>query len=264
LTNSVINDCWNTGNITGISGGGICQRIYLGTIKNSFNTGKVTVNNEDDDPIGGGIIGNCLASQIIACYNTGEVTGSKLDAEHDLGGIAGSTGGYNDGSPVSTYIIACYNTGKMWSNFENATDDHCIYIGGISGYNGRRGAEIIACYNTGIVAYTATGEEDELGVGNISGYNNYNNGDTIKEPVITACYWKEIEGNPANGIGYKKAASGGAASDEGAIKFASDAWPTVSTHNEWGTGDGSESGKYWKDLGGWQSGSPVYPRLWFE
>jgi hypothetical protein len=262
LTNSSITNCQNTGSISaGRYGGGICSYPAQSTIKNSFNGGIVTVEYANGNIVGGGIAGYCKGSQIIACYNTGEVKGISSKSDIALGGICGDNGGVNN--TATTYIIACYNTGKVWSDFENATDDNCIYIGGISGYTNRYGVEITACYNTGIVAYTATEEEDELGVGNISGYNTYKSSDSISAPVITACYWADIEYNPTNGIGYKETVSEGAASDEGAIKFADNVWPATTTDTAWGIGnkDGSASGHYWASLGSYNG---EYPRLWFE
>jgi hypothetical protein len=262
LNSSHIINCENTGdNIAGRYGGGICAGIRLqSTIKNSFNTGTVTVEYASSSIAGGGIAGFCNNSQIIACYNTGEIKGISSESEIALGGICGdSTAGSASGF---AQITACYNTGKVWSNYQ-AEDDECIYIGGIAGYAGRYGVEITACYNIGIVTYTMTGEEDELGVGNISGWNTYWSGDTKKEPVITACYWKDIEDNPTNGIGYKETESGGAASDEGAIKFTDDTWPATTTNTAWGIGnkDGSANGHYWASLGNFGGN---YPRLWFE
>jgi hypothetical protein len=46
--------------------------------------------------------------------------------------------------------------------------------------------------------------------------------------------------------------------------FSNDAWPILAAHQQWGTGDGSGDGKYWKTLGNWNNGNPVYPKLWYE
>ncbi|MDR1863971.1 MAG: hypothetical protein LBR08_00175 [Bacteroidales bacterium] len=46
--------------------------------------------------------------------------------------------------------------------------------------------------------------------------------------------------------------------------FSASAWPTIGANAEWGIGDGSGSGKWWKSLGNWNGGNPVYPKLWFE
>jgi hypothetical protein len=88
-------------------------------------------------------------------------------------------------------------------------------------------------------------------VGGVCGY--------LSTPLsITACYWKYIPDDDADyGIG-------NSASNTGTTTFAPGAWPTTETHQQWGTGNGSGDGKYWKSLGSWNSGNPVYPTLWFE
>ncbi|WP_010260777.1 hypothetical protein, partial [Treponema primitia] len=77
--------------------------------------------------------------------------------------------------------------------------------------------------------------------------------------TITACYWVErtdVTGSTTNG--------------GGGTLFSDSAWPSTTGSSgqstEWGTGDGSGSGTYWKSLGGWNGGGTytVYPTLWFE
>jgi hypothetical protein len=84
----------------------------------------------------------------------------------------------------------------------------------------------------------------------VVGHNYYS-------PIVTACYWANYSGN---GIGD---GSGG-----DAIKFSSTAWPAVGSEagksSQWGIGDGSGSGKYWKIIGSWNNGNPAYPKLWWE
>jgi hypothetical protein len=74
----------------------------------------------------------------------------------------------------------------------------------------------------------------------------------------TACYWG---GNSL------------AATGTGLTQFGPTDWPSEDPsdvnnyHLQWGTGDGSEDGKYWKSLGGWdigEGGTPVYPKLHWE
>jgi uncharacterized protein YjdB len=101
------------------------------------------------------------------------------------------------------------------------------WVGGIAGYS----ITAIACYNTGVI----TGD----GRGNTGGI-------VAQAGTKTACYVKD----PVN-------TGGGTA-------FSATAWPSTAANAEWGTGDGSGSGKYWKDLGGWNGGSPTYPKLFFE
>jgi hypothetical protein len=75
--------------------------------------------------------------------------------------------------------------------------------------------------------------------------------------TVTACCWdSSVTGAPANGIGDP-------ASDTDAEPFNGTAdFPNVSGGNvEWGTGDGSGSGKYWK---AGTTGGGQLPKLWFE
>jgi hypothetical protein len=71
------------------------------------------------------------------------------------------------------------------------------------------------------------------------------------------CYWtKSAESNTAvNGVGEP-------ASNTEILLFGGSNWPTNTA--QWGTGDGSGDNKYWKSLGGWNGGNPVYPKLYFE
>jgi uncharacterized protein YjdB len=162
----------------------------------------------------------------IACVNTGAV--------NTTGQYAGGIVAYCFDGAIPTGVIACYNTGTI-----TGTGSNPHTMGGIAGQmNGSKG--ITASYSTGLVTSSAAG------VGAIVGVNN---------ATVTHCYWNT--GN-ANAIGTNNGAS------TGNLKFSATAWPATSTHTEWGIGDGSGSGKYWKSLGSWNGGSPVYPKLFFE
>jgi hypothetical protein len=110
-------------------------------------------------------------------------------------------------------------------------------MGGIAGQmSGSLG--VVACYNTGMVNSSATS------VGGIAG---------VGYAAVQYNYWNT---NNANATGNS--------TGTGNLKFSAANWPTASTHAQWGTGDGSGDGKYWKSLGNWNGGSPVYPKLFFE
>jgi hypothetical protein len=112
-------------------------------------------------------------------------------------------------------------------------------------------SSIIACYNTGSVSGSSN-------VGGVYGSSSVSSHYYSSSFSITACYWQDITGDNADyGIGKP-------ASNISTIIFALGAWPITGTHQQWGTGDGSGNGKYWKALGGWNGGNPVYPTLWFE
>ena len=161
-----------------------------------------------------------------ACINSGVVSTS--------GQYAGGIVAYCFDGSIQTGAVACYNTGAITGTGSNPHS-----IGGIAGQmNGSKG--VTACYSTGLVTSSASG------VGAIVGVNN---------ATATYCYW-----NTAN----TAAIGSGSGTSAGNMKFSATNWPTISTHTEWGTGDGSDSGKYWKSLGNWNGGNPVYPKLFFE
>lgn len=250
-----IENCSNTGTISGYYAGGICgEASAYATILKCHNEGEVSATSETQDSgCAGGIIGYNKA-MVKDCWNTGKISG-----ENGTGGICGE----NSGS-----IIACYNTGTILGE---------SYTGGVCGLNGNSGETITACYNTGAV----TGGRHYTG--GICGYNYvkitacYNTGtvastdpstnslgsfcgnnSTDEAAVITACY----------GAGNDTLENVGAGQAGDIQKFSDTAWPVTGTASgqsaEWGVGDGSDSGKYWKSIGSWNNGTPTYPTLWFE
>ncbi|MDR1155628.1 MAG: DUF4988 domain-containing protein [Bacteroidales bacterium] len=176
----------------------------------------------------GGVCGYILSGNIKACCNTGSVSGKNY-----VGGVCGYC--WHPNTPSSYSIAACYNTGSVSGK---------IYVGGVCGSN--PSMYVRACYNTGSVL------GDEI-VGGVSG-----------QGYLRDCYWKDIASDDAinGGISIGDAINGSIST--GTTIFAINAWPTTGTHQQWGTGDGSGDGKYWKSLGGWNGGNPVYPKLWFE
>jgi hypothetical protein len=238
VAHTSITNCYNTGSVSGSFGvGGVCgdseSKIYPSTpstITACYNTGTVT-------GIGlghvGGICGFSSSSLIISCYNTGSVAG--IGYGHAVGGVCGSANG-------SFAITACYNT--------NSVTGIGDFIGGICGnaIADVSSASIAACYNTGSVSGNSV-------VGGVCG-RSYRDGSAIFP--ITACYWKDISDDNADyGIGEPEG-------NTGTIIFSNTAWPTTSTDTQWGIGDGSGDCKYWKSLGGWNGGNPVYPKLYYE
>lgn len=114
-----------------------------------------------------------------------------------------------------------------------------------------------ACYNTGKVSSSAN-------AGGIVGYN------TAGYCAVTACY-NTYEESTLYNVGYNTTAIdcyAVAANADGnaATLFSSTAWPSANEDPVWKAfpdADGSEN-KYWKSLGGWNSGTPEYPKLWWE
>jgi hypothetical protein len=145
-------------------------------------------------------------------------------------------------------MIACYNTGEISGHSAESYDPH-NGVGGVVGafWPGN----VTACYNIGDI--TILGGTDEY-VGSVIGYN------TGGVTAANANYWKS--GTADKGIGKGPGTATPFSASPGA-------WPSASSmdpgyHAEWGIGSGTGSGTYWKSLGGWNSGSPVYPKLWYE
>jgi hypothetical protein len=245
-------NCFNTGSINSAAGaGGIVSTVNAGsTVSGCYNTGAITAGGR-----AGGIVGSLNDGAIIGCYNTGSVT-AATGANCYAGGIAGLHS--SSSSAGLAKITACYNTGAVSSTVSSPAQ---AFIGGISGSNVGL-TKITACYNLGDIS-AAGGTY--MFLGGISGASKLF---TSSQCVITDCYWKDGAG-PAHGLGYRAVNSNytgtgaydgtgnGGWDDAGMEKFASDKWPGES--GEWGAG-----GIYWKNLGSWNGGTPIYPKLWFE
>ncbi|GHU58252.1 hypothetical protein FACS189411_13340 [Bacteroidia bacterium] len=169
---------------------------------------------------------------------SGSVTG-----EDQAGGVAAR----NDGGT----IIACSNAATVTSAKPDA------FIGGVVGRN-NPGGTIIASYNTGAV--TATGRNSYAG--GVAGYYaggtitaSYNTG------TVTGTFGVgSVVGSGAATASYSTAGGGGG------TQFSDTAWPSAGENAAWtasSSADGTTN-QYWKDLGGWNGGSPTYPKLWWE
>jgi hypothetical protein len=239
--------CSNNAVITGDElVGGVVGGCWAGEIYACYNTGSIT---------GTGMIGAevgcvagrlCNTARIAACYNTGAVTG-----QYEVGGVVGYHVGHT--------VIACYNTGTVSGVGGRFSDPIPGGVGGIVGCM-RDGAGLTACYNTGSVEITSG---DVVFAGGVLGVG-------IGSLSIHANYWFNVSGDNADyGIGEDPDSDDDiGSSDTDAAPFSGTAWPSAGTdpgqNLEWGTGNGSASGNYWKSLGGWNDGNPIYPRLWYE
>ncbi|AEF83957.1 GLUG domain protein [Treponema primitia ZAS-2] len=254
-SSSSVTACSNTGPVsgTGENVGGVVGYIEGGSVTACSNIGPVT----GRDNVGGvagvntyrSVMGTKVAGSVTACYSTGSVTGTgenaggvvgrnrePLTACYSTGSVSGNknvggVAGYN----ASGTITACYSTGVV----KGTTD----YVGGVVGYNDV--GTITACYSTGSVSGNTY-------VGGVAGYN-------YGRAFIIACYWATYTGDGVGGSGGPYDTSG--TETGGTTKFGT-GWPTIGTNTEWGTGDGSGSGKYWKNLG--NSGTLLYPKLYWE
>jgi uncharacterized protein YjdB len=213
---------------------GLFGEINGATIKNiGVMSGSVTSTSGGAASVAG-LVGRLNGSSVIyACFNNADVTG-----------LANQTGGLVGYAifPDGAQIIACYNTGDVQAG---------SFIGGIVGYQHQGTLDVIACYNTGNI--TASGSM-AAGIHSSATASKmiacYNTGIITKGSSIgsngTACY------------------SANNTSKNNATEFSATAWPSTTANAEWGVGDGSGSGTYWKSLGGWNGGSPTYPKLFFE
>ncbi|GMO38234.1 MAG: hypothetical protein Ta2F_14410 [Termitinemataceae bacterium] len=259
----IVNNCSNGANITGTGQyfhpyyevlwdaciGGLLGYINYETskISNCHNSGNVT----GLGPGVGGVVGISMAD-IIGCSNSGSIlnndkSGNSLISTN-TGGVVGEG---------KDNIIACYNTGDVTGTGE--------YTGGVAGVAGKSfGVSNImtACYNTGKVAGAGS-------TGGVVGASNaivtacYNTGEvtgtsfvysigSAKNDDVTISYWKKDSCSANTTKGWK---NGG----ENAGIF--DAYFTPPSSPEWGTGDGSESGKYWKANVDY---TKSLPKLWYE
>ncbi|GHU92025.1 hypothetical protein FACS1894155_12170 [Bacteroidia bacterium] len=174
---------------------------------------------------------------------SGSVTG-----EDQAGGVAA---GNNGGTGT---VIACSNAATVTSTRPDAS------IGGVVGVNV---GTIIASYNTGAVI--ATGRNSYAG-----GVAGYYAGGTITANYNTGTVTASGSGSYAGGV---LGASGATASysttgggGRNGTQFSGTAWPSAEENAAWtasSSADGTTN-QYWKDLGGWNGGSPTYPKLWWE
>jgi hypothetical protein len=179
------------------------------------------------------VSGSVIAANIVGGI-CGQIAAGSITACYNKASITGvsSVGGICGINDMGTDLTASYNTGTVTGNDAG--------IGGVCGHNY---GDVTACYNTGLIFGGTAG----YWIGGVCGY-----GDPV-DGTVTACYWMYDPNDDARtGIGYP-------ASDTNAAPFSSTEWPNDRMPG-WATG----SGNRWKSLGGWNSGNPVFPSLWFE
>ena len=242
----VISGCSNTGDIYGNGKvGGIISYLKEGNmIVSGSNRGKI-VGESLEESHTGGIAGEANKdAYIVSSFNTGEISGGK-----NVGGIVGSGGG----------IYGCYNAGKISGS---------VLVGGISG----RLSFVQSCYNKGVIQAVSQS-------GGIAGEGTYE---------IRGCYnIGEIKGDPRSGNGpvvgviphnsasptyiqnYYLSSTG--RGGNGISAFSASDWPTPKINSSlWVVDEGGGDANnpyaygYWKSLGSWNNGEPVFPKLHFE
>lgn len=150
--NAIITDCLNTGNVSGITVGGIAGDTHYQTqrIERCYNAGTITGSTV------GGIVGTNRGATIDSCYNRGAVV-VKGDEEYRYGGgIMGeqtSSNIYNSNGIYADPVTNCYNvgtvscdkmtdktylgaaTGTFFRDFnDKPASDFSVYIGGFEVY----------------------------------------------------------------------------------------------------------------------------------
>ena len=225
---------------------GYCNH-YGSSIKNLHVSGKVESNVKKDAslsikylPAAGGIVGYLDNVTVENCSFDGRV--------YCLKGYAGGIGGYCS-TPIIKY---CKNTGEI--NGKQA--------GGIIGYmdGANPGFYVEYCYNTGNI----TGTEIVGGIGSIMAQGTlkycYNIGEIKGNGKISAI----TTGYSSQSLSYCKQSYAMTIKDEKV--FSETTWPKTDDEG-WkaDTGaDGTDLNGHWKSLGGWNGGSPTYPKLWWE
>ena len=162
----------------------------------------------------------------IAGRNLGEIYCSKNSGTIYSDLTAGGIAGYAEWN-----FTACYNEGSITGEGS---------VGGIVGGTGNLAMTISGCYNTGTVEPTPGASPPS--VGGISDNSSSS---------ANSCFVKEVLTN-----NYGNAEKAFSVTD----------WPVSAMSSVWyadAGNDGSEN-KYWKSLGGWNGGTPVYPKLWWE
>ena len=134
-----IENCYNTGDVSGENDIGGVAGENSGTIKTCYNIGDVSGSGN----YVGGVAGYNIRGTTENCYNTGDVSGNNY-----VGGVAG----YSD---YGGTIKNCYNTGDV-----NGND----LVGGVAGFNHPYGT-VINCFSTGDV-------KGNNRVGGVAGRNN--------------------------------------------------------------------------------------------
>lgn len=115
----ILQDCYNTADISGPISGGVVGDSYNGVTVNCYNAGSVTGNE-----LSGGVVGLNEYSTVQNCYNAGSISAPVS------GGVVGKNYGY------FSIIENCYNAGSV----TGSTDS-----GGVAGLN-EFSATIRNCY----------------------------------------------------------------------------------------------------------------------
>ena len=161
-----IEKAYNTGEIYNAAAvtGGIVGYLSVGTINNVFNTGNITVVNNDGEDVGaqlGGLVGAANIGRgdttISNAYNLGVIRAfNGTHTSEGVGGIIGtvvSYAGVNDEREGELYVENVYTTGDLYS--ESST--------------------VGAVYGTTLSNVTTAGRDNEINIDNVVYISRSNN-----------------------------------------------------------------------------------------
>ena len=159
--------------------GGVVGRLS-GTVEKAYNTGNIY----NGYTVVGGIAGWFYKGNINNVFNTGNITvvnNDTSDGGSQVGGIAGGVGLYSGSDSSISYA---YNLGTIRSFTNNKPN----YIGGIIGKITEEGSnklDINNVYTTGNLYAQVNGSSNSDGLNSIYGYNESNNASriTIKNAI---------------------------------------------------------------------------------
>lgn len=242
---SSVSGCTNLGEINSCGGysAGIAGTANATTIKNCFNSGKITdtAASASYPYCIGGVIGNMDGkSSMERCGNTGAVTSSLKRT----GGVVGSAGGsisscFNTGAVNGIWgtggiaggfygkdvtITDCYNLGDVTGNLPGGSgfkDTNSKGIGGIVGdpsSTSNSGIVLKNCYNAGTIVNNDDTTEGITVGGVIGNSTTINYSGVVSANMITAenCYYLAADG--LNGDGANASAAGVTAKTEAELK----------------------------------------------
>ncbi|MCA6448913.1 MAG: hypothetical protein IM587_01825 [Chitinophagaceae bacterium] len=242
-----ISNCRNSGSITCSDGyeiGGVAGRCAV--VMNSYNEGAISVSIPEgvSAPVIGGVAGNVISAAAIGRdHNTGSITVNITRAYNSNIIVGGVIGGFPTSSVAA--LSHSYNKGTITVSSNNPY----AIIGGVIG-SASWNHTLEYSFNT------APLNANSGIVGGLIGFASKGN------PYVTTvfrCYWLDnASDNAVYGI-----SNWGNTLPAGTDlkKFSATAWPSAS--EGWTTGNGTNNA-YWKSLGGWNNGNPVYPKLFYE
>lgn len=263
---TVKGDGENTGGILGsgtatecINHGEVIGTIYTGgvvgfghNVRSSSNTKNVKGGSAENASTGG--ISGKSSGNIISSSNLGNVS-----SENIVGGIVGTGGNVfgclNAGAVSGKFVVGGISGGDsyIYSSYNKGAINGGAMMGGVAGVK----SHIFGSYNIGVIGY---GDE----VGPLIGVMTYNN-------YFFHNFWGENQNRPNTNERFSAANWPSSKQTYQTIPIGSTTFGSSQYINMWKIGTGSNitsndryTAGYWKSLGSWNNGNPIYPKLHFE